>query len=84
MTVAFALRLERWGVIGFALAALVATSLNAFAFYVIAGNTPAERAAFGQSPQRAGEVIACRLAHGVELHGDRVLRPNDHRIPPEG
>ena len=49
MSVAFALRLGRWGVIGFSLAALFATGLNAFGFYAIAGDTAAERAAFGQS-----------------------------------
>jgi ABC-2 type transport system permease protein len=49
MSVAFALRLERWGVVGFSLAAVLATSINAFGFYAIAGHTPAERAAFGQS-----------------------------------
>ena len=49
MSIAFALRLGRWGVIGFSLAALFATAVNAFGFYAVAGDTAAERAAFGQS-----------------------------------
>jgi ABC-2 type transport system permease protein len=47
--VLLALRLGRWGVVGFGLAALTSTFLQAFGFYQIAGHTPAERAAFGQS-----------------------------------
>jgi ABC-2 type transport system permease protein len=49
MPVVFALRLGRWGMLGFSLAAFFATAVNAFGFYAIAGDTPAERASFGQS-----------------------------------
>jgi polyether ionophore transport system permease protein len=49
MPVAFALRLGRWGVLGFSAAAFFAATVNAFGFYAIAGDTPAARAGFGQS-----------------------------------
>jgi ABC-2 type transport system permease protein len=47
--IAFALRLGRWGVAGFGLAALVATSVNTSAFYEVAGPTATTRTAFGKT-----------------------------------
>ena len=44
-----ALRLGRWGVIGFSGLAFVASIIQAVGFYQIAGHSPAERAAFAQS-----------------------------------
>ena len=49
ISVALALRLGRWGIVGFGLAALFATSVNTFAFYAVAGSTPQERITFGNS-----------------------------------
>ncbi|TMC83641.1 MAG: hypothetical protein E6J08_02190 [Chloroflexi bacterium] len=45
----FGLRLSRWGILGFSLAALISTFIQAVGFYQIAGHTPAEHAAFGAS-----------------------------------
>ena len=45
----FGLRLSRWGIVGFSLAALISTFIQAVGFYQIAGHTPAEHAAFGAS-----------------------------------
>ena len=42
-----ALRLGRWGIIGFALLGFVSTLVRVLAFYQIAGHTTAERGAFG-------------------------------------
>ena len=47
--VLFGLRLGRWGLIGFSAAAFLAILTQTLGFYAIAGNTPAERAAFGAS-----------------------------------
>ena len=44
-----ALRLGRWGLIGFAGVGFFATFVNAAGFYAIAGHTQAERQAFGRS-----------------------------------
>jgi len=49
MSVLLALRLGRWGIVGFSAFAFVATLVQALGFYAIAGNSPAERAAFGRS-----------------------------------
>jgi len=49
MTIALALRLGRWGLVGFSLAALFSVWLQAAGFYRVAGDTPVERAAFGNS-----------------------------------
>ncbi len=43
------LRLSRWGILGFSLAAMISTFIQVVGFYQIAGHTPAERAAFGAS-----------------------------------
>ena len=45
----FALRLGRWGLIGFSAAAFLSILAQTAGFYQIAGHTPAERAAFGAS-----------------------------------
>ena len=44
-----ALRLGRWGLIGFAAVGFFATLVNAAGFYAVAGHTQAEREAFGRS-----------------------------------
>ena len=45
----FGLRLGRWGLIGFSAAGFLSILAQTAGFYQIAGNTPAERAAFGAS-----------------------------------
>ena len=45
----FALRSGRWGAAGFSVLAFGITLANTFAFYVLAGGSPAERRAFGLS-----------------------------------
>jgi len=45
----YALRQGRWGIAGFSALAFVVTLLNTIGFYRIAGNSPAERAAFARS-----------------------------------
>ena len=47
--VLFGLRLGRWGIVGFGLAAAVSTLIQTLGFYQIAGHTAADRAAFGAS-----------------------------------
>lgn len=47
MPVLFALRLGRWGIVGWSALAFVSTLLRVEAFYGIAGHTAADRAAFG-------------------------------------
>ena len=49
MAVAYALRLGRWGIVGFSLAALFSLLVQTAGFYRVAGDTPAERAAFGSA-----------------------------------
>jgi ABC-2 type transport system permease protein len=49
IAVAFGLRLGRWGVFGFSLAALVLVFIQTAGFYQVAGGTLAERAHFGAS-----------------------------------
>ena len=44
-----ALRLGRWGLIGFAGVGFIATFINAVGFYAVAGHTQAEREAFARS-----------------------------------
>ena len=46
---ALALRLGRWGILGFSGLAFLASLIQAVGFYQIAGRSPAERAAFAQS-----------------------------------
>src|SRR2546421_12058858 len=47
--VVLALRLGRWGIVGFSIAAFVLTFVQTTGFYQIAGSTPGARAAFGAS-----------------------------------
>lgn len=57
--VLFALRLGRWGVVGFGLAAFVAILLQTLGFYQIAGRTALERAQFGVSMETlASQFVA--------------------------
>jgi hypothetical protein len=42
-----ALRLGRWGIIGYALLGFVSTLVRVLAYYQIAGHTAGERGAFG-------------------------------------
>jgi ABC-2 type transport system permease protein len=45
----FGLRLGRWGIVGFSLAAFLSIFVQTAGFYQIAGHTPGERVAFGNS-----------------------------------
>jgi ABC-2 type transport system permease protein len=49
VTTLLALRLGRWGIIGFGLVAFANTLLQSAGFYQVAGHTEAERRAFGRS-----------------------------------
>src|SRR5581483_763860 len=49
MSFLYALRLGRWGGIGFAALSFLITVVQTTGFYQVAGHTPAERAAFGRS-----------------------------------
>jgi ABC-2 type transport system permease protein len=49
MAIAYALRLGRWGLAGFSIAALFSLFVQTAGFYRVAGDTPAERTAFGNS-----------------------------------
>ena len=44
-----ALRLGRWGIVGFSTIAFLSSLIQAVAFYQLAGHTPAQRATFAQS-----------------------------------
>jgi ABC-2 type transport system permease protein len=48
-SVVFGLRLGRWGLVGFSIAAIVLIFVQTAGFYQVAGHTLAERAAFGAS-----------------------------------
>ncbi len=55
----YGLRLGRWGIVGFSIAALFLTFVQTAGFYQIAGHSPAERAAFGASMARlASQFVA--------------------------
>src|SRR5205823_6251358 len=57
MSFLYALRLGRWGGLGFGALSFVLTVAQAAGFYQIAGHTAAQRAAFGRSmAQLAGEL----------------------------
>jgi len=47
--VVFGLRLGRWGIVGFSLAALLLVFAQTAGFYQVAGTTPGARAAFGSA-----------------------------------
>ena len=54
----FALRLGRWGIVGFGAVAFLVALLNAAGFYQVAGHTAAEREAFARSI----EVLAAQFS----------------------
>lgn len=56
-----ALRLGRWGLVGFAGLGLFVTTLQAFGFYQVAGRSPAERAAFGRAMTQLGTQFSILL-----------------------
>jgi ABC-2 type transport system permease protein len=56
-----ALRLGRWGLLGFAGLGFFATTLQAVGFFQVAGNTAAERAAFGRSMTQLGTQFSILL-----------------------
>ncbi len=66
IAIAFGLRLGRWGLAGFSLAGLVSTLISTLAFYQVAGHTPAERAAFGQSMTRLAAQFVALLPPPVQ------------------
>jgi ABC-2 type transport system permease protein len=49
IAIRLALRLGRWGLVGFAAVGFIATFINAVGFYQVAGHTQAEREAFAKS-----------------------------------
>lgn len=64
--VRFGLRLGRWGIVGFSLAAFFLTLIQSVGFLQIAGHTAAERAAFGAA-------IAALQAQFVALFAPAIL-----------
>lgn len=55
----FALRMGRWGIAGFSLAAVVSIFIQTVGFYQVAGHTPIERAAFGATMSAlAAQLVA--------------------------
>lgn len=62
----FGLRLGRWGIVGFSLAAFFLTLIQSVGFFQIAGHTAAERAAFGAT-------IAALQAQFVALFAPAIL-----------
>src|SRR6266508_2178132 len=63
--IVLALRLGRWGMVGFGLAALVATLVNTFAFFEVAGPTAATRSAFGKTMTALASQLVVMLAPPV-------------------
>ncbi len=49
MSFLYSLRLGRWGIVGYSIAAFLLALLQSVGFYAVAGHTAAERAAFAQS-----------------------------------
>ena len=49
MSFLYSLRLGRWGIAGYSAVAFLLALLQTLGFYIVAGHTAAERAAFGQS-----------------------------------
>ena len=62
-----ALRLGRWGLIGFAGVGFIATFINAVGFYQVAGHTQAEREAFARSFSQIAAQLTVLLPPGVRL-----------------
>jgi ABC-2 type transport system permease protein len=65
--VRLALRLGRWGLLGFAGAAFGATFINCAAFYQVAGHTQAEREAFARSFAQIAAQLTVLLPPPVRL-----------------
>ena len=61
IAILMALRLGRWGMVGFAGIGFFATTLQAVGFYQVAGHTAAERAVFGRSMTQLGTQFAILL-----------------------
>jgi ABC-2 type transport system permease protein len=59
--VRLALRLGRWGLVGFAGVGFLATTLQAVGFYQVAGHSAEERAAFGRSMTQLGTQFSILL-----------------------
>lgn len=66
----FALRLGRWGIVGWSALAFVSTTLRVEAFYGIAGHRAADRAAFGASIQAIAPQFMVLLP--PPIHPDAV------------
>src|SRR5258708_14470900 len=62
VTTLLALRLGRWGIIGFGLVAFANALLQAAGFYQVAGHTDAQRRAFGRSMSILAEQFTVILA----------------------
>jgi ABC-2 type transport system permease protein len=62
-----ALRLGRWGLLGFAGASFIATFINCVGFYQVAGHTQAEREAFAKSFAQIAAQLTVLLPPPVRL-----------------
>ena len=62
-----ALRLGRWGLIGFATVAFIFTFINAAGFYAVAGHTQAEREAFAKSFAQIAAQLTVLLPPATRL-----------------
>ncbi|TMC71004.1 MAG: hypothetical protein E6J18_08525 [Chloroflexi bacterium] len=62
-----ALRLGRWGLVGFSGVAFIATFINAAGFYAIAGHTQAEREAFARSFAQIASQLTVLLPPATRL-----------------
>ena len=62
-----ALRLGRWGLVGFSGVAFIATFINAVGFYAIAGHTQAEREAFARSFAQIASQLTVLLPPPMRL-----------------
>jgi len=64
---ALALRLGRWGILGYGALTFLNTTLQAVGFYQIAGKTPAARAAFGSNMALLASQFTVLLPEPVRL-----------------
>jgi ABC-2 type transport system permease protein len=62
-----ALRLGRWGLVGFATVSFIATFINCVGFYQVAGHTQAEREAFAKSFAQIASQLTVLLPPPVRL-----------------
>ena len=65
--VRLALRLGRWGLLGFAGVGFIATFINAVGFYAVAGHTQAEREAFARDFEQIAAQVTVLLPPPVRL-----------------